>query len=326
MPYRFKKNETFKSGFQRIVREELGNSQTILDAEVVTPKGIHSIRKSLKRLRSLMRLVAPAIGKTDLQKHNREIRDIAGLMAARRDQAVMQQTLQALKEGIKKPSGGKQSRRSADSIFAAVDQALGVTQDEDGGDTNLKGTEVAKIRARLERETRILAQTAFRKKGFEAVRDGLSNSYRAARKRMSGSELNPDNEAFHELRKSLQWHWHQMALLAAAWPELFEARAASARNVSQLLGEDHDLAVLNERVQSEPALTSPTKRSFANLCEQRQQKLRTLAKIRIQQLFSEKPAVFTQRIEEYWLQAKQSPKPKKRANARTPANSKMPAR
>lgn len=302
MPYRFNKKETFKSGFQRIVREELGTSQKVLDVDVVTPKGVHSVRKSLKRLRSLLRLVSPAIGKVAMQKHNREIRDIARLLATRRDSAVLQQTLQSLK--VPQSSAEDKTSSSMDKVIAAVEQALRGTSDSEDSSVNLDGHAATDVQQRIEREAKALAKTPFTKKGFDAIRDGLSDSYRTGRKKMTGSELNPDSETFHELRKCVQWHWHQMKLLSVAWPELFEARAETARNVSQLLGEDHDLAVLNERVQNDPALTSRTKRTFADICGARQQKLRKTASVRIQQLFLEKPGAFTSRIEACWHEAR----------------------
>ena len=54
----------------------------------------------------------------------------------------------------------------------------------------------------------------------------------------------PSDESFHTMRKAVQWHWRQMSLLARAWPDEFAVRVTAARELSQMLGDDHDLAML----------------------------------------------------------------------------------
>ena len=68
------------------------------------------------------------------------------------------------------------------------------------------------------------------------------------------------DEAFHEWRKGAQAHWRQMTLLARAWPEYLGARASEARTLSQLLGDDHDLAMLVAFVHSDAARASAASR------------------------------------------------------------------
>ena len=46
------------------------------------------------------------------------------------------------------------------------------------------------------------------------------------------------------MRKAVQWHWRQMSLLGRAWPDEFAVRVTAARELSQMLGDDHDLAML----------------------------------------------------------------------------------
>ena len=78
--------------------------------------------------------------------------------------------------------------------------------------------------------------------GFDVVGAGLETSYRKARRAFRDAYDEPTDEAFHEWRKGAQPHWRQMTLLSRAWPEYLGARASEARSLSQILGDDHDLA------------------------------------------------------------------------------------
>lgn len=62
MPYRFKIDEPVEKGFRRIAREQVDAALQELAAPEVQPKGVHECRKSLKRLRALVRLAASALG------------------------------------------------------------------------------------------------------------------------------------------------------------------------------------------------------------------------------------------------------------------------
>src|SRR4029079_11449710 len=120
------------------------------------------------------------------------------------------------------------------------------------------------------------------------VTPGLERSYRRARRAFSAAYRNPSDEAFHEWRKGAQAHWRQMTLLSRAWPDYLGARAAEARNLSQLLGDDHDLEVLVAFVPSEPgaAMRGEQAALIERAARQRQGELRLTARPYGERLFA----------------------------------------
>ncbi|MGZ5376195.1 MAG: CHAD domain-containing protein, partial [Solirubrobacterales bacterium] len=70
-------------------------------------------------------------------------------------------------------------------------------------------------------------------------------AFRAARKHSS-------NENFHELRKRTKDLWHAAEILTPAAPKAMKGLADSTHQLSSLLGEDHDLAVLSEHAARHP--------------------------------------------------------------------------
>ncbi|MEL6373836.1 MAG: CHAD domain-containing protein [Pseudomonadota bacterium] len=81
---------------------------------------------------------------------------------------------------------------------------------------------------------------------------GFGTSYARAKKAMAVARASGVDTDFHEWRKFVQHHWRQLQVLRNAWPDAFAARIALARQVSQALGEDHDLYVLRGFAHAQP--------------------------------------------------------------------------
>jgi hypothetical protein len=112
-------------------------------------------------------------------------------------------------------------------------------------------------------------------------------------------------EDFHEWRKALQHHWRHMQLLTPCWPSELSARVEISRSLSQILGDDHDIAMLQHLI-SAPTMSfaSPdVTASFLKQCRSRQRALRRDAKMLGERLFAERSQPFAERIEAYWVTA-----------------------
>lgn len=289
MPYRFKIDEPVEKGFRRIAREQIEAALAELATEEIKPTGVHECRKALKRLRALIRLAGPAIGDSKARRRTKALGEIAGLLSERRDQAVMLQTL-----GKLAAEGGP----AAADLLAPLRAHLVERSGEEA--EPLDPVRAAQARLRLLREAKKLAHTRFRQRGFAALEGGLQKCYRQGRKALKDAYNEPTDEAFHSLRKAVQWHWRQMSLLARAWPEEFAVRVAAARELSQMLGDDHDLAMLTAAAIGAEDLSAEAKEAIVALCQCRQRHLRAAAEYRATRLFAETPKAFSKRMRAYW--------------------------
>ena len=96
-----------------------------------------------------------------------------------------------------------------------------------------------------------------------------------------------------------------MQLLSRAWPDELGARASEAKELSQLLGQDHDLSVLGAFVQANAELLPAAAVSaVASQVRQFQEQLRVLAGLRGARLFAEGPQELTERLSTYWAAAR----------------------
>ncbi len=117
---------------------------------------------------------------------------------------------------------------------------------------------------------------------------------------------NPDDEAFHELRKCVQQHWRQMLLVSRAWPQICRSRASAAREIAQLLGEEHDYAILAKyALTCNAALSDRERKIIEKACRAKQQALRALAIPKVQRLFAERAGSFARQLATYWSAARE---------------------
>jgi CHAD domain-containing protein len=288
MPYRFKIDEPVEKGFRRIAREQLDASLAELAGPQVDPSGVHECRKALKRLRALVRLAAGAIGNGKARRRTKSLGEIAQLLSARRDQTVMLETIGKLGDEVLDAAGALAPLR-ADLIARSGNQPKSLDADT-----------AARARLLLLQEAKKFSRMPFGKRGFSALQGGLETSYRRARKATKYAYDEPTDENFHNLRKAVQWHWRQMSLLARAWPDEFAVRVSAARELSQLLGDDHDLAMLVAAASGAAAMSAEQKEAAVGLCRRQQEVLRATAEFRAKRLFVETPDAFIKRVAAYW--------------------------
>ena len=297
MAYRLKLGEPVGKGFRRVALDQV-------DAAIARVEGrmdaadVHEARKHMKRVRALLRLVRAGIGETAFKRENTRFGDIARMLSGARDLHVMQATLarletryglagrNALTAGLRHEIAGlvaaserKRNRKSGESVLSALTrarQSLAKLKLHGGGD------------------------------GVATLARGLEISYGAGRAALEDAYLTGNDEAFHDLRKGVQQHWRHMLLLSRVWPDAMAARANAARELSRLLGDEHDLTVLAdmaERLGGRGARQAETAAIVA-LCRAHQEELRALAEPRARRLFAERPKALARRVRSYWRSAK----------------------
>ncbi len=296
MAYRFKLDEPFDDGFRRIVTEQIDRAVAALEGAVEPAKSIHESRKSIKRIRALLRLVRPGLGEAAFARDNHWFRETAQLLSAARDREILLETTVKLQarygDGGKSGLGKLHLRLSDEANWAANPTPSGLAARELAIGRLMDG------RKRLARASQVQG-------GIEAVAGGLLRSYRRAGRALDLAYADPTPEAFHEWRKGVQVHWRHMALLIRAWPEYCEARLSAARRLSQILGDDHDLAILAVHVESAAGigLSARERKAVVKLSAARQNELRAEAQPLGQRLFAEKPRGLARRITLYWQSA-----------------------
>jgi len=249
MPFHIRPDVDFTKDFRDAACSELQQAITTIEQQ---PEGmdeaIHDFRKSLKKVRSLYRLVSRRV--PDFQKHeNTRLRDAARSLSAIRDAAALIGTVEYLKRRARSAEEAEALGRIVSILEARRDW---MAEAESGvGQKLLEAVDTLKDAiAALD----AVSFSRSRKKVTRLIGKGWRRTARRARAAIAKCHDEASADAFHDLRKRTQDYRAYHGLLTPLWPAAMKARRAEAKKLVDILGHVHDLAVLSELVEAEPQL------------------------------------------------------------------------
>ncbi|HWG08880.1 MAG TPA: CHAD domain-containing protein [Solirubrobacteraceae bacterium] len=290
--------EHLGSGHRRMALGQLDVAIDALegtDARATPEQRVHEARKALKRLRALLRVLRDELGEQAYEHEAALLRDTGRRLARARDAAVLLSTLEDLIARHQRKLG---TRRGVLRLRARLQQeregAAELVLDDNATRTGAV-SEVRAMRVRVGQWR--LAEPG----GMAAIEPALERLYGSGRRRMwraaQATGRAKRTRALHEWRKRVKDLRYAAEMLGAG------KVAKRADALGELLGEEHDLAVLAERVRREAeagrASGAPgrgTRKLLLRLIEQRRRKLRRRALRDGERLYGRKPRKFVRRL------------------------------
>jgi CHAD domain-containing protein len=256
---------------------------------------VHESRKAIKRLRALLRLIKPGMTKAAFRGDEARLKEIARLLSGVRDMQAMIET--AAKLEAYDPAVG--TGPAGIAIKARLERECA------GAEKRLKAGAINRTCKLLVEARKAFAGLTLEHDDFTVIARTLEGDYRKARRGFANAYRLGKDEAFHDWRKHVQRHWRQLVLVAPSWPKALRPQVALARNLAEILGEDHDLSVLADRVRADAKQLGPAPqvRAYLELCQRRQAELRSLAEPLAARLLAEKPSSLAARLTAYWMTA-----------------------
>jgi CHAD domain-containing protein len=140
------------------------------------------------------------------------------------------------------------------------------------------------------------------RRGGSALGAGLKRVYRSGRDAFAAAQEEASVENLHEWRKQTKYLRHQLEILQPLRPARLKELAGQARALGDLLGDDHDLAVLCQKLGGEPERFSDrdTVNALVTLAGHRRADLQVQAFAVGRRLYSRKPKVLTRCLRRYW--------------------------
>jgi CHAD domain-containing protein len=297
MPYRLSLEEDVPSALRAVAREQLDDAvHQLRDRAGDDPvDAVHAARKDLKKVRSLLRLARPGLGDKQYRRLNDELGDIGRRMSGRRDADVLVQTIDGLAERYAGQVPERSFREIRDSVAAG--QSVASTVDADP---------VAAALPALEAAAAAVEDWPLQRADVGTLRDGALRAYERGRRALVAlNDGAPEDEDLHTLRKRAKDLWYQTRLLEEAWPRALSAQADEAHELADLLGDDHDLAVLSERL-GEPDADTVGEDDVRDLIARRRADLHAQARVVARRLYAEKPAAYGRRLGRLLRDARQA--------------------
>ncbi|MFN8162877.1 MAG: CHAD domain-containing protein [Solirubrobacterales bacterium] len=290
--YRLKGEEESAAGVRRIAtgRAEKATEE-LRDTDADFAGSIHGARKDLKKLRSVLRLVREDLGEDLFRTENRRYRDAGRLLSGSRDAEVKLQTVLELRRHFQADFPYGASGPWTRTLERERDRASGATGSG-------PGPQVERARAAIEEGRELIADWPLGADSWRLVRPGLARSYREGRRALRRTLADPSAENVHRWRKRAKDLWYQLLVLHDAWPDVLGATADQAHELTDLLGDHHDLAVLREDLTGRDAIDE--REAFETLIERRQAELLAAAVEIGARLYAEKPKAFNRRMRACW--------------------------
>ncbi len=284
-PFRLDRGEAANEGIRRIVCGQIDAAIDDLGAGVLEDPGeaVHACRKRFKRVRAAARLVRDELGADAYQRENTAFRAFGRRLSRTRDSEVLVETLDALCEryAFELPSRAFARLRAAlVEEYEAVEQQL--REDAMAGAPIIAELRAARMRVTAWR---------FRHDAVCALAPGFERIYRRARRAYLTARKEPTDENLHELRKRSKDLWHAAQILRPIAPKMMKTLADRAHRLSDLVGDDHDLAVLSRQADQRPEYLADESEAAAlqTLIARRRRRIQGEAIELAQRIFAAKP-------------------------------------
>lgn len=302
MAFRLQGDETIAAALRRIAVEQFDDAiAEIDDPELDRHKAVHQVRRRFKRVRGIVRLARESFPKT-YRRENAAFRDASRELAPFRDAQSAIEVFDDFCKRYRRELAGEPLAKIRDRLFQ-------VRTETDPGNDELVAR-LAQTRQRLEEFRDRVREWKLADDGFDAIEAGLCRLYASGSDAMQAAfkaaKREPfafaTTEALHEWRKSVKYLGFGLRLLTPTWKEALSFRRGVTDRLEKQLGEEHDLALLCDRVSSEKeafGLEAEAER-FIPLAERRRLELRESARGSGLRFYSERPRVFAYSLRRYW--------------------------
>ncbi|MGE4489296.1 MAG: CHAD domain-containing protein [Kiritimatiellales bacterium] len=275
MACRSKKTRQPIRSLRNILESELDRAVCqILAAGRKNPDGIHEVRKSLKKVRAVLRLVQTDLGKKRYRAQDRLARDTARCLSVRRDDEVLFDTFARLTAPL--------SDNEKSLLRSVQDQLV----DRKNSARRLPFLDrLCSLAGLLRLRHMIRKWPAVTKR---SVSKGWKKEFKKACRAWQLLEQDRSSLQVHEWRKRVKIHAYHMFLLADGDSR---KRRDPLHELSDLLGRFHDLTVFREQLSFQPPAfgTAFQASMLDSLAEAEQARLLAAARPLGKMLFSEKP-------------------------------------
>ena len=218
-----------------------------------TDQSVHAARRATKRTRAALRLMRRNLGTQVYRRENRRVRDAAKPLTAIRDAFVLRVALRDL------PARSVALQRGLDAEYHREHTAV---------ETQGASSVVARLRAIRQR---LADMPPLNPEAASAVA-GVHRSYKAGRHACSRAK-GRDDRMLHELRKQAKYLLNQLELLHEVFEVDFKTLHRRADRLAAILGDDHDLGVLNTKLRA----YDPANQRLRKIIKKRRRELQSKA-------------------------------------------------
>lgn len=255
---------------------------------------MHDARKDLKRSRTALRLLRPALGEPIYRRENALLRDAAHTLNAARDAKVLTQTLQSLRRSHRALRGDADVVRLLRRTLHA--ERLGLRRR-----LHAHPAQLAQTRDALEQMCRRATQWRVGTHGWSVFGPALRRIYKSGRRALPNARPRPTDRALHEWRKQVKYLRYALEILAPMRARRLARLARQAEQLSDYLGEAHDLTMLVRKARVFAKRNRADLRPLFMIIDPQRERLASDALSSGERLYQPTPRAWERQLERYWI-------------------------
>ncbi len=290
MSYKIKNKKKFHKQFRkRLLNQVDAAIQEIQDGSMPFDKKIHQTRKRFKKIRGLLRLGMKTLGKKRYKEENSRFREYGHRLAHARDSKVYLKTLNSMAED-------SVDKRKIKGLKQALEEEYNHARH-----TVLEEEILKNLAKDLLKNRAVYIEMPLKKAGNKAFVKGLTRVFLRGEKALKNAQKQPTPENFHELRKRVKYLWYHMRLLKKSNRQVNGAYADILDNLSDNLGDAHDLSLLENRLKKEKVTGNKKQiNALQKETNRRNEKLRRKSIKKSRDIFIEPNDAFIERQLIFW--------------------------
>ncbi len=284
--------ESFELGWKRIIQEQVDYAIKQLKENQDRHDAIHEVRKVFKKVRAALRLT-----RSDIKYYKREnifFRDKGKIISKIRDYTSIQEALAKLEE--------TNTQAKHQPTFNALLMGIVEKREELEEQVLKKDHTLDKLQESLEKKQEEIKSWPVKINGFKTIGKGIKKVYKRGLKASDKARNSRKTADFHEWRKRAKYLQYQIIMLKPLWPDFMDAWGSEIHDLTDLLGHEHDLALL-ESIIKEDKLSFPSPEEegwFYDQLHQMQKEMRVKAILQGKRCYSEDTDQLLKRLENYW--------------------------
>jgi CHAD domain-containing protein len=310
------RGERLDAGLRRMTLEQTDvvlAALSRLEGHEEDPKrSVHEARKAIKRLRTIVRLLEGELGRGFGKREQQALRSVAATLAGARDAEVMLVTLERVVRRDPRKLAGTAGLTSLRLALARERTAADRTLLDSPVELKRAIEELRRFRSRAIEWP--LARRKKKQQQLDLVAPGLRKIYGSGGRRMrrAATKRGGRTRTMHQWRKRVKDLRYVAEALGPVDRKQCSSRSARAEarwlhrlgreadELGEVLGEEHDLAVLGEWIELHGAATGAerkTRKLLLKRIERRRRKLRRRALRDGRELYRRKPRKLVRRAE-----------------------------
>ena len=295
--YSLRAGEDLTQGISRILQEQVAaGASELTNDRGASAVAVHEARKCIKRSRALLRLIAPAKSKHYISE-DRRLQQVGHKLGELRDAQAIVETLEDLRGRLLENDveKGETSRALAKEIKAA--QAFLEARRETTASDFAAASHIQHLASQLEQSRQNLTALPITEIHFSLIASSIGICFRRGRRAFEKAYGQPESDNFHDWRKRVKNLRFQLAVIASIWPTVLGAYSEAAKDLEQMLGDDHNLSVMSSLLRENHSSRWQTLQAHI---EERQTKLRQKARRAGSRLYAVPVKAWSRQLEASW--------------------------